>query len=88
MNAENLLAEVKETLQKNFNPQLLKVIDESSMHIGHPGAEEGRFHLYVYIRAKKFSDLSRLEIHRVIYEVLADQIKNHIHALRIDAASS
>jgi BolA family transcriptional regulator, general stress-responsive regulator len=88
MTADILIAQITEILESEFTPKQLKLTDESALHVGHPGAQPGRFHLALYIRAECFADLTRIKTHRMIYAALDQQIKNYIHALRIDAAGN
>jgi BolA protein len=75
-----------EKLVKAFAPDSVEVIDESQQHIGHAGHRpEGQTHYRIYIVAKAFSGKSRLERHRMINAVAAEELKNGIHALAIHA---
>jgi BolA protein len=75
-----------EKLVKAFAPDSIEVIDESQQHIGHAGHRpEGQTHYRIYIVAKAFSGKSRLERHRMINAVAAEELKNGIHALAIHA---
>jgi len=83
---------IKEKLLKSFNPSHLDVIDESSKHAGHAGAKahadehgSGESHFHVRITSEKFKGLSRIEKHRAVMDVLADEMKL-IHAFRLDAS--
>lgn len=77
---EQLEARLREALA----PTQLRVIDESAAHAGHAGAAEGS-HFRVEIRSPAFAGLSRLARHRLVYDALASQIRQGIHALAIVA---
>ncbi|MDE3020736.1 MAG: BolA family transcriptional regulator [Pseudomonadota bacterium] len=70
-----------------LNPTMIKVEDESQMHIGHAGSLQGG-HYHLHIVSKCFSGLSLIERHRLIYDLLNDLMHNKIHALSIDAHTS
>ncbi|MFY7913613.1 MAG: BolA family protein, partial [Rubrivivax sp.] len=53
---------------------------------GHAGAREGR-HFTVRIRSARFTGLSRVARHRLVYDALAVWMPRGIHALAIDAQS-
>jgi len=73
-------------LQTAFAPQLLEVIDESHFHAGHSGARPGgETHYRVKISAAAFSGKTRVAIHRMINEALADDLSSGVHALAIEA---
>lgn len=74
---------IKQRLQQAFSPAQLDVIDDSDQHKGHAGSRGGAGHYTVLISAQCFQNLSRIEAHRKIYEVLDDLIPDQIHALRI-----
>jgi len=73
-------------LQKRFSPVELKVIDESHHHAGHSGARpDGESHFKVKIIAEAFSGQSLVQCHRLINETLAEELKERVHALSIQA---
>ena len=75
-------------LQAAFDPISLEVIDESSQHHGHAGARaDGESHFQVRIVASAFRGKSRVEQHRMINGVLAEELKERVHALAIEASA-
>ena len=69
-----------------FRPTFLEVIDESDRHHGHGGSHaEGESHFAVQITAAAFRGTSRLQRHRMINEVLKDELAERVHALSIEA---
>ncbi|MCA0424592.1 MAG: BolA family transcriptional regulator [Proteobacteria bacterium] len=67
-------------------PVALDVIDESHNHHGHSGWKEGgETHFRVRITAEAFAGKSRIERHRIINALLADELKERVHALAIEA---
>lgn len=73
-------------LQMAFAPHHLEVIDESHFHAGHSGARDGgETHYRVKITAAAFSGKTRVAIHRMINEALADDLTGGVHALAIEA---
>ena len=77
-----------EKLAKSFSPQRLEVVDDSHRHAGHAGARPGgETHFNVYIVSSVFDGKSRIERHRMINAVLADELRGGVHALAISAAA-
>jgi BolA family transcriptional regulator, general stress-responsive regulator len=75
-------------LQAAFAPSFLEVIDESNHHVGHVGARpDGESHFRVKIVAAAFLGKSRVEQHRMINAVLAQELKEGVHALAIEASA-
>lgn len=84
MTAERVVR-IEQTLTATFQPQELLVKDQSQLHVGHAGAEDGRGHFDVTIVAEAFTGTNRLQRHRMIYDALGNLMKTDIHALRIKA---
>lgn len=77
-----IAAAIEAKLTEAFQPQRLKVTDESHKHKGHAGARpEGESHFHVEIVSKVFAGKSRVERQRLIHEVLADELATDVHAL-------
>ena len=73
-------------LREALSPASLEVIDESHLHAGHGGAREGgETHYRVLVTAAAFAGKSRLDRHRMINELLADELAGTVHALAIRA---
>ena len=85
MNPNLRRKEIKKRLDEAFTPDTLGVEDESYLHEGHEGAEDGRGHFRVLIIAEAFTDKSLLERHRMVYKALGEMMRLDIHALAIDA---
>ncbi len=79
------MALMEQILQRAFQPQLLKITDDSAKHAGHAGAQSGLGHFSLDIHAQAFTGRSSVEIHRLIYQALGDLMQTDIHALCICA---
>ena len=77
-------AAVEACLREQLAPETLRVHDDSAAHAGHAGAREGS-HLSVQIVSPRFTGLSRVSRHRLVYDALRSLIPQGIHALAIDA---
>jgi BolA protein len=77
-----------EKLKVAFDPEELRVVDESALHAGHAGHRPGgQSHFRVYIVSRAFDGKSRVERHRMINAVLAAELAGGVHALAIHAAA-
>jgi len=79
-------AVIREKLSAALAPVELDVINESELHAGHrssPGT--GESHFRVHIVAPAFAGKSRLERHRMVNDVLAEELDGGIHALAVRA---
>jgi BolA protein len=73
-------------LNEAFAPESLDVIDESHLHAGHAGHRPGgETHFRVYIVSPAFEGKSRIDRHRMINQVLADELAAGVHALALKA---
>lgn len=77
---------IETRLRAALAPIDLQVIDDSAKHAGHAGAGEGS-HFTVVVVAEAFAGKTRVARHRLVYDALADAMKNGIHALAITAST-
>ncbi len=77
--------QIRERLDKAFQPTELFLKDQSHLHAGHEGAKDGRGHFDVTIVSNTFDGKSRLERHRMVYDALGTLLESDIHAVRIKA---
>jgi BolA protein len=69
-----------------LDPSLLEVVDESNRHAGHAGAREGGgTHYRVRIVSARFERSSRVERHRLVYDLLRVEFADGLHALALVA---
>ncbi len=77
--------EIRERLEKAFDPRELEVADVSESHRGHAGFQEGgESHFDVRIRAEAFKGMNRLARHRAVHAALGADLIGRIHALALD----
>jgi BolA family transcriptional regulator, general stress-responsive regulator len=78
--------EIRRKLSEALAPAELDVVDESARHAGHAGARpEGETHFRVRIVSRDFEGLNRIARQRRVHEVLAKELRTHVHALSIEA---
>jgi BolA protein len=79
---ERIVARLKEAL----DPVSLDVVDESDRHAGHAGSRAGGgTHYRVRVVSARFERQSRVERHRLVYDVLAAEFADGLHALALVA---
>ena len=76
---------IERILQQTLTPDELRIKDQSHLHAGHQGAQDGRGHFDVVIVSKSFLGRRTLERHRMVYDALGSLMDTDIHALRIRA---
>lgn len=75
---------IREKLMAGLQPERLDVINESEKHAGHrssPGT--GESHFRVLVVSPVFSGQSRLQRHRMVNELIAEELNGGIHALAL-----
>lgn len=70
-----------EILTKNLRPENLIVENESTSHHVPKNSET---HFLVVVVSTAFSDLTKIERHRLINQLLTDELKNGLHALSMN----
>jgi BolA protein len=84
----SLESRMREKLMVALRPSRLDLVNESHLHAGHqssPGT--GESHFRVLIVAEAFAGKSRLQRHRVVNEILSEELSGGVHALAIKACA-
>jgi len=75
---------IETKLNEHLAPARLEISDESASHHGHSGARPGgESHFSVTVVSATFEGMNRIERQRLVYRVLADEMKSDIHALAL-----
>ena len=75
---------IDKILSINFNDFILEIIDNSNLHIGHnniTGNDET--HIKIILTKKNKTPTNRLNIHRLINNLLKEEFKTGLHSLEI-----
>jgi BolA protein len=71
-------------LEAGLAPTRIEIEDESHLHAGHAGAREGgETHYRIKVASPRFSGKGRIERHRMVYALLAEEIALGVHALAL-----
>jgi BolA family transcriptional regulator, general stress-responsive regulator len=80
---------IERKLAEALAPASLKVIDESHHHAGHHHAGDARHgnesHFRVEVVSAAFEGKSRVERHRMVNALLAQELREGLHALAVTA---
>ena len=81
-------AAIEQKLRAALSPSRLDIVDESAQHAGHfhAGQESahragGETHFRLTLVSARFEGLNRVVRHRMVYELLADEMAQGVHAL-------
>lgn len=78
--------DIREKLTAAFTPEALEIVNDSHRHAGHAGSPgTGESHFTIKVVSAAFAGKSRLERHRMVNEVLAEELNGPVHALAINA---
>ena len=83
MNINELIAIIKNKLEKEVIIQNLKIEDKSFLHKNHKGHKEGKFHLKLTINSDELAQTSKIVSTKRIYNILDLELKEHIHSIQI-----
>ena len=86
MNPATYVERIRRKLEAAMAPIHMQIIDDSARHSGHAGYNsQGETHIKIKIVSPVFAGLTRVARHRLIYEALAEELRERIHALNIEA---
>ncbi len=92
----SIQATIEDKLRRALSPERLFVINESHLHAGHHHVESGQdmefdgkgeTHFRIRLVSPAFEGMSRIERHRAVNTLLADELKAGLHALAIETAA-
>ena len=77
---------LREKLTRALAPERLEIVDESHLHAGHAGAREGgESHFRIDVVSAAFAGRARIARHRLVHDILAEEIAGPVHALSLTA---
>ena len=78
----NYLEKIKGIVSKEFNPEKILLLDNSSLHTKHKSFDSNKFHLKLIVRSEKLKNMDKIKSHKLIFSILYEEMKK-IHALEI-----
>lgn len=79
---------IREKLERELSPVELEVEDVSHLHAGHAGVRGntgGETHFNLKVVSKEFEGKSMVKRHRLVYDLLREELESGLHALSIVA---
>uniref|UniRef100_A0A0C9QLU8 TSA: Wollemia nobilis Ref_Wollemi_Transcript_26037_1535 transcribed RNA sequence n=1 Tax=Wollemia nobilis TaxID=56998 RepID=A0A0C9QLU8_9CONI len=78
---------IRQKLETELEPMVLEIEDVSHQHAGHGAVQDqaGETHFNVKIVSAKFEGRSLVKRHRLVYELLQEELQSGLHALSIVA---
>jgi BolA protein len=62
----------------------VEVLDESALHRGHAGYREGIV-THIKVKIESRSDITKIALHRLVYNILKEEIEQGLHAIAIES---
>lgn len=83
---------IRRKLEDALTPTVLEIVDESHRHAGHlqhdgGAGQEGETHFRVSVVSTAFTGKSRVARQRLVYDLLAEELSNRVHALSLTTLS-
>jgi len=73
---------IEAKLTEALQPSEIEITDESHLHAGHSGWREGgETHFRVRVVSESFAGKGRVDRHRLVNAILADELAGGVHAL-------
>ena len=80
---------IETILKKNFSPKVLLVRDDSKKHEGHSQVSKNTKETHFFIKMiLKNCTITRVNLHRKVYNLLDNEFTTGLHALELDLKSS
>lgn len=77
----SLKERIIKVITENLNPTHFEITDTTVNHAsGHP---DKRAHFSLEIQSAKFENMSMIQQHRLVYDLLNDELNNGLHALSL-----
>jgi BolA family transcriptional regulator, general stress-responsive regulator len=76
---------IEDKLRAEFSPIDFALRNDSQKHAGHAGQTTAHSHLAVRIVSDRFAGLPLVKRHKLVYAALAQELKQEVHALQIEA---
>ena len=80
---KNYFEELEIKIKKKIKIEGIIIVDNSDKHKGHKFFSREKFHLHLKIRSIHLKSIPKLNAHKLIMNVLKEDLKTKIHALEI-----
>ena len=84
MDINQLSIIVKKKIKKEIEVQKIIVEDKTHLHINHSGHDKKKFHIKISVVSSYLNKMDKIKRSRIIYKLLDDELKNHIHSIQLD----
>ena len=77
---------IETILKKKLTPSKILIKDNSDLHAHHGNTEKGALetHFYIKMLSNYFIGMNKLQMHKIVYDLLKDEFSLGLHALELD----
>lgn len=76
--------QIRENIEKNLSPDQLEIVNQSHLHGGHAGDDgSGESHFKLKVVMPGFSEYSRIERQRLVFDAMGEDLVQKIHAIQM-----
>tara|TARA_B100000963_G_C22352568_1_gene547946 strand:- start:23 stop:283 length:261 start_codon:yes stop_codon:yes gene_type:complete len=83
MEINKLIELIKEKISKEIVLQKINIEDKSFLHKDHKNNSPNKFHLKITISSDELKSKKKIDSTKIIYKILENELKNHIHSLQL-----
>ena len=83
MDINQLSVIVKKKILDNNLIEDVELEDKSFLHKNHKNNNPDKFHIKLKIKSEKLKNMNRVESNKIIFKILDNEMKHHIHSLQI-----
>ena len=90
MNVNNTRAvRIESILKKKLTPSKIFIKDNTHLHAHHGNTEKGALetHFSIKMLSNYFVGMNKIQMHKVVYDLLKDEFSKGLHALELDLGS-
>ena len=81
---ESYFKDIEKRFKKKISFEKLEIIDNSLKHKGHKFFTKDKYHLKLKIKSTNLKLINKISAHKLIIDVLKEDLKKKIHALEIN----
>ena len=81
---------IKSEINKKLLPSTLIIRDDSELHANHGNVkkDEKETHFYIKIVSAVFKNKTKIERHKLVYEILNNEFSKGLHALELELSDT
>ncbi len=83
MEINKLIEIIKKKVSKEIVIKEIDIKDKSFLHKDHKNNSPNKFHIKITIISDELKSKKKIDSTKIIYKILEEELKNHIHSLQL-----